>query len=321
MKPPKLPNSYVLGNAQHAKQVFTSLDRSIQRRDAAEAKHQDQFAVLPPQSQLFESIEHFRALTDTSRARPVCAVCGEFCDPNTFEEFYLNKERPVGSAARMPKALLKRVQRWCQPVPGVPFQLPNHPERPGLALLKGLALQWRYYSDDYSQLLTGGVDEDRETLTMCEQCYLYLRRRRLKKPPKLALSNGFMFGAVPTPLLGLTIAEWHVIRPFRVLAAILELHVEDPVMLRTRATQIKLRGNIVAFPQNNLSVAKTWPARPEDVADTMHVVLLSANEVLPPEQELCKLLACNRKRIRAALEYLASNEAFREVPCRTAPSC
>src|SRR5207247_2345923 len=98
----------------------------------------------------------------------------------------------------------------------------------------------------------------------------------------------FQFGKVEEVFHQLTVAEWHVIRPFRMVANILELHMEDPAMLRTRATQLKLRGNIVAFPQNSMSLAKTWPATPDDLADTMHVVLLNPHEMVPDELEMSK---------------------------------
>jgi hypothetical protein len=153
-----------------------------------------------------------------------------------------------------------------------------------------------------------------ETIKFCSDCFKHLNARRCRKPPKFAISNGFLFGSVPHELLGLTVAEWHVVRAFRIHASILELHVEDPVMLRTPATQLKLKGNVVAFPQNNLSLtAASWPARPADLADTMHVVLLNPYENADIDVELKKLLACNRVRIRKALEYLRSNDTFREV--------
>ena len=206
----------------------------------------------------------------------------------------------------LPAKILARMHKVCAGQRTCWMQCAEHPERPGLARLDKIALQWRYWSDDYSTLCPGGVDEEHETLDMCDVCYAHLNRRRCRTPPKFALANGFQFNPVPPAFLHLTVAEWHVVRPFRVVAMILELHLEDPLLMRMQTPQIKLRGNVVAFPQHSLSLVKTWPTKPDDLADSIHVVLLNPHELTPDEVQLGKILACNRKRILAALEFLAS---------------
>ena len=249
-------------------------------RDAAAAEKQNLFARLPEQAQLYESVQRFRELTDCFQPRQVCATCGAFSDTEHCERFSLNPLKPILATRELPAQILERMRRVCVGKNRVWMQSANHPERPGLARLEGILLQWRYWADDYSKLCPGGVDEDTETILLCNDCYKHLNARRCRKPPKFALANGFQFGQLPEALRVLTAAEWHVVRPFRVVANILELHMEDPVMLRTHATQLKLRGHIVAFPQNVLGLVKTWPATPDDVADTMHVVLLNPHECL-----------------------------------------
>jgi len=311
--PPKLPAGLMLGTVQHGRQVHESLIREIRERDAAAAKLHDSFARLPDKAQLYESVLRFRELTDCFQARPVCATCGVFTEPDHCERFSLNPERPMAATRELPEVVLERMKKYCVGKSNVWMQSATNPTRPGLARLDKILLQWRYWADDYSQLHPAGVDEETETLILCGACYKHLNAKRCRKAPKFSLANGLQFDQVPREFLQLTIAEWHVIRPFRVVASILELHMEDPMILRTHADQLKLRGNVVAFPQNALSLVKSWPVTPDDLADTMHVVLLNPHDVVPDEISLGKLLACNRKRIRAALECLAKSSKFLQV--------
>jgi hypothetical protein len=315
----KLPRSLSLATPLLARQVFHSLYADITARDAKAAGNEATFAVLPDQTQLHASITRFRELTECVDHRAVCAVCGAFHDRSSSRVFYLNPDRPSISMEPLSARVRKNMQKVCtrrEVQHGVPWQLPTKPAstHPGLHRLDGMLLQWRYYSDDYQHLRTGGIDEDAETITFCGRCFHHLSEKNCVNPPKFGLSNGFLFGMVPYVLLGLTLAERIAVMPFRIHSCIMELHVEDPAMLRTRATQLKLKGNVVVFPQNNLSLtAASWPARPADLADTMHIVVLNPYECVPDDVELTKLLGCNRVRIRKALEYFRTNETFREV--------
>ncbi|WP_225424739.1 hypothetical protein, partial [Lactiplantibacillus mudanjiangensis] len=156
-----------------------ALDDEIKRS----AEKESEFAKIPSVAQERRSTEFFRKLTDASgRPDPVCAVCGRFTKKDCCLRFSLNDECPADGAPMISSKLLQRVQTYCCPDEKLGHLRQRvreeHKGKPGLQLLEGLALQWRYRSDDYKTWLIGGVDEQLETLSMCKRCYAHLTARK-----------------------------------------------------------------------------------------------------------------------------------------------
>jgi hypothetical protein len=99
---------------------------------------------------------------------------------------------------KIPNDLLVSLQRVCKyndEWGGEP-QYAHNPDRPGLKLLKGLALQWRYKNLDGVEC-EAGINEESEIITFCRPCHSHLRHGNVEKPSKLSLANGFSFGEQP----------------------------------------------------------------------------------------------------------------------------
>ncbi len=155
----------------------------------------------------------------------ICACCGEIV--LDFNRFALNPLKESKDYTLITDALLRNVKALLKDTDNRPIQLPLHPERTGLALLTGLALQWRYYPHADSEAeVPAGIDEDSETIVFCKKCRGELVRGKL---PARALANNLVFAPVPPELKHLSVAERQTVAIARLSIFIMNLEQYDKV--------------------------------------------------------------------------------------------
>jgi hypothetical protein len=168
----------------------------------------------------------------------------------------------------------------------------------------------------------GGVNEEKELITICKSC---LRRLNAQKLPQYSLANNLAWLPRPAVLLNLTFLELKLVQLFRTSLYVVELHttwsdepikrsiINDNVTIRERPFQLHLRGNVSAFCQDTPSLEAIWPMSPENLADLVQVVLISPFKPSENDKSLLKTLGVRRDVVRAALEYMLQDPTMRSI--------
>jgi hypothetical protein len=111
---------------------------------------------------------------DKTRAtvRPVCACCGEFAFQSKC--FSLNAEYPARDSPLLPPSILTKMQTLLRYSGAGKIQM-GELGKPSLAVLDGLALQWRVLPTALdTEYVPAGINEELETITLCQSCLQFL---------------------------------------------------------------------------------------------------------------------------------------------------
>jgi hypothetical protein len=174
----------------------------------------------------------------------------------------------------------------------------------GLEALNGLALD------------VAGLNQRASTITICSTCSNALAHRRR---PHLALANGLEIGSVPPELANLTWAEQRLIALYRVTIDLVYFYNDDRPGDMERKTFHSLprvlgkdsagnwKGRCFCMPQDSFSVNDVLPPDPEELTSTFRVIFLGAKLPEPKDIDLQYALTVDRKKVKAALEWLVGN--------------
>ena len=133
------------------------------------------------------------------------------------------------------------------------------------------------------------------------------------------MANGLEIGSVPSELAQLTWAEQRLIALYRVTIDLVYFYNDDRPGDMERKTFHSLprllgkdsagnwKGRCFCVPQDSFSVNDVLPPDPEELTSTFRVIFLGAKPPEPKDIDLQKALTVDRKKVKAALEWLVVN--------------
>jgi hypothetical protein len=255
-----------------------------------------------------------------------CACCSEWCDK--YKRYSLDPDslgadpNSPGTQCRLiSPQLVKHMHTHLQNDYGRPLQHARNRNKAGLQRLDGMVLSWRRYANAASadEELEAGINEDQQTLVLCDRCHGALRRKRR---PARALANRLLYSPVDPVFYDATDIELTVSSCGRRCVKVLHLEAYDKRMGRDLPKTRRpdeyptFRGNFISFPQDPLSVGyymTKWPMAPADLSETVFVTLANAGFQLKTIVPMNNVLGVRRSKVQAILERNLRNDCFRQV--------
>jgi hypothetical protein len=242
-----------LGTAEDAQNILQYLLQRWTTEAETDEKGAQTFPTVPSAKLTAARVNDFLAMTSVAaNTHKVCAVCGEFHLPDKVDVFHLAKRNRKGKGAekdgkeekvhgktlgRLEKDLALLVNKSSR----VPVPLPANPDAPGMELLKGLRIEYK------------GVDEAKQTITVCHRCQNEMEKTG--KKPARSLANGLCFGPLIPEFQNLNIITWKLLQKYRLTYFIEKLHASDVVTSIDRPTFPVLRSHVNAFLQVHFDLA------------------------------------------------------------------
>ncbi|HLP35109.1 MAG TPA: DUF6570 domain-containing protein [Amoebophilaceae bacterium] len=133
------------------------------------------------------------------------------------------------------------------------------------------------------------------TFEVCDTCVTALKNKRL---PKMSIANGNYFGPVPPPLKDLTIIEQLLISRIRTMMYVVSLKDAGGNM-----GYKCLRGNCVAFMQDQSTVQELLPPPIDSIGATIQISLIGTS--MPSDTtQLKHILRVRRNHVKHAIDHI-----------------
>jgi hypothetical protein len=134
--------------------------------------------------------------------------------------------------------------------------------------------------------------------TICNSCFKTFKGHRI---PSTAILNNNYYGDVPEALQGLTIIEEILVSRVRVVMCVMTLRDGGG----NRGYRC-LRGNCVAFPQDQIRISRILPNSLDSIGEYLQVVFVGST--IPTESEILKrVLRVRKKKVREAIDCIINS--------------